>query len=821
MRAYHVLAALLVVAVVGFIAANELSARREAQTAIQAHARVIAQAMWSLDSDSPRDYLELAIRSGQYESLGVTTTENERFFAGTGTPLEGPIDRALGAIGVIPHLPLRASVMHDGRVIGRIEAVARIRAVYGDFYAIVLGTTIFFAGRLYRRVVQANRELESRVAERTRTLRESETLFRALVENIGDAVMVTDANGTVLFDSDTGGRVLGFPSQEPVGLTLSELVHPDFRADFVRQFDAALAHPGVLVVLAEMQFRHRNGEWVWLEGSAVNHIGNGAVRGVIVSLRDVTPQHATRQALQRSEDRRRERDALLRAAFMTASDAYAIIERDTGQILEVNDRLLKVFGFSREECVGHTSSDLGMWFDTAQREAMVSRLKQQGEVQEFQLDARRKNGDTFRAVYSITPLEVEGRSPLYLSTMQDISEKVSLEAQLRQSQKLEAIGVLAGGVAHDFNNLLAVIVSYAELLLRDPSASEVQRADLEEIRNAADRAAELTRQLLAFSRRQAMQPRVIDVNNVLTGIARMLRRLIGEDIQLRTIPCERGAPAFVDKGQLEQVLVNLTVNARDAMPGGGTLTVSVSRTELDEATAGILQLNRGPHVLVNVHDTGAGMDAATLARIFEPFFTTKEVGKGTGLGLATVFGIVRQSGGAIVAESELGKGTTFRIWLPLAAADAVEASVANAESSSGASDRGTVLVVEDDEQVRRLVATILSARGFKVLEAASGGDALILWEKHKGAIDGVLTDVVMPLMRGDELVRRLRQSEPGLPVVFMSGYDDNAQHAAALPALAVFLAKPFTPDSLLARVREALGTGRGSEKRQPEKSGAE
>ncbi len=379
-----------------------------------------------------------------------------------------------------------------------------------------------------------------------------------------------------------------------------------------------------------------------------------------------------------------------------------------------------------------------------------------------------------------------------------------VEDQLRQAQKMEAIGRLAGGVAHDFNNLLAVILSYSSLMAQDLRADDPMRAEVDEITHAAERAAGLTRQLLAFSRQQVLSPRVVDINECVTGLTRMLQRVIGEDIELLFRPAQELRPVFVDPSQIEQVILNLVVNARDAMPRGGKLSIESANVELDESYAREhLGVKPGAYVMLSVSDTGCGMDRATQARIFEPFFTTKEQGKGTGLGLSTVFGIVKQSGGSIFVYSEPGVGSTFKIYLPPSSDEVRAQPDERAQKKSHGHE--TVLLVEDEEQVRRLARTILKRGGYRVLEAADAGDALTLSGLTEEPIDLLLTDVVMPHVSGRELAERLTAARPGLRVLYMSGYTDDAvvRHGV-LHAEAAFVQKPFTPHSLLAKVRELL-----------------
>ena len=391
-----------------------------------------------------------------------------------------------------------------------------------------------------------------------------------------------------------------------------------------------------------------------------------------------------------------------------------------------------------------------------------------------------------------------------IGAMADVSERKRLQAQLSQAQKLESVGRLAGGVAHDFNNLLTIVIGNAEFALSRLLDEDPVRSEVNEIINAAQRAADLTRQLLAFARKQIIEPKIVNVNSLVLGMEKMLRRVIGEDIELATKTQESVPLVKVDPGQLEQVLLNLAINARDAMPDGGNLTIETSDSELVEGhTHHGVDVAPGNYVLIAVSDTGVGMDSKTLAQAFEPFFTTKEVGKGTGLGLATCYGIVRQAGGHIWAYSEVGSGTTFKIFLPRVAEAATQKSSQAMPPKMNGSE--TILIVEDEPKVREMVTKTLASKGFNVLAAEDSDAAIIAATEHTGKIDLLLTDVVMPKVSGKDLAVELEKLRPDMKVLFMSGYAEDAiARHGILEAGVEFLSKPFTPQTLATKVRAVL-----------------
>jgi PAS domain S-box-containing protein len=417
---------------------------------------------------------------------------------------------------------------------------------------------------------------------------------------------------------------------------------------------------------------------------------------------------------------------------------------------------------------------------------------------------RRRDGAELPALVAVAPLE-GGET---IAVCLDLTERKRLEAQIRQAQKMEAVGRLAGGIAHDFNNLLSVILSYTELRMPELEARDALRADLGEIRTAGLRAAELTKQLLAFSRQQVLAMRVLDLNESISAVVKMLRRLLGADIELVTFAGRNLGRIKADPGQIEQVVMNLAVNARDAMPNGGKLTIETTNMDLDADFARAHhEVRAGAYVMLSVADTGVGIDAATQARVFEPFFTTKEPGKGTGLGLATVFGIVKQSGGHIVLYSELGKGTVFRLYFPRVESES-DAPASDRLSPDSRPGNETILLVEDDEQLRVLTRGILKRSGYTVIDAPNGGEALLASDQHPGRVHLLLTDVVLPRMSGVQLAERLAQRRPEMKVVFMSGYTGDAVvERGVLVSRVAYLQKPITPGTLTRKVREVLRSG--------------
>ena len=627
--------------------------------------------------------------------------------------------------------------------------------------------------------------------------RQGEERFRALIEHGADAVALVGPDGTLLFASHSIERLLGFAPAELVGHPGFERVHPDDAPRLHAALRDIIASPGTPASL-ELRWRHKDGSWRHIDAVAVDRLAEPAVGAIVVNFRDVSERRTAEAALRESEERYRTLVEGVRDIIFALSPE--------GTIASLNPAFETITGLPREEWVGQPFERLVHPEDLPLALELLGRVVR-GELRPAsQFRVRTAKGDYRVGEFSATPQLHEGRLVGILGIGRDVTERVQLEQQLRQAQKMEAVGRLAGGIAHDFNNILTAITGYADLLLEDLGATDPRRQDADEIHKAADRAAGLTRQLLAFSRQQVLQPTVLEVNKLVSDLEKMLRRLLGEDVELGTRLAPTTGRVKADPGQLEQVIMNLAVNARDAMPNGGKLTLETGNVNLDEAyAADHYPARAGPFVLLAVSDTGIGMSEETQAHMFEPFFTTKEKGKGTGLGLATVYGIIKQSGGFIWVYSEVGHGTTFKLYLPRVEELAERASQpAQARARAG---RGTetVLVVEDEAPVRSVARQVLERHGYTVLEAPSAEAALDIATRYSGIIHLLLTDVVMPGLNGRELASRLATLRPDARVIFMSGYTDDAvtRHGVLEPGSA-YVQKPFTPDAIARKVREVL-----------------
>ncbi len=645
------------------------------------------------------------------------------------------------------------------------------------------------------------------VTERIRAqeaLRDSEENWRSLVENAPNIIMVVDSDGTLKFINHT---VSDINPEEPIGRTLYSYIEPQFH-DVVRQTIRQVfqtGRPGSY----EIRGTGSRGGVSWYETQVGPIRRDEQVVAAILITADTTERKRAEEKLRDSEERWRSLASTAPAVILTLGRK--------GTIQSLNR---SVGPYTTEEAIGTCAYD---YVSPDQREMMkncIGRVFQTGEPGRYEvLGAGAEGPNTAWYETCVGPIVRDGQVAAVTLVSTDITARKragkalrETEEQLRQSQKMEAVGRLAGGIAHDFNNLLTVITGYSELVLQRLDEKDPLSRDLEGIRKAGERAASLTGQLLAFSRRQILQPRLLDLNAVVRDMEKMLARLIGEDVELVTVREPGPTRIKADRSQIEQVIMNLAVNARDAMPDGGKLTVETASVHLGEECARQhVVLTPGRYVMLAVTDTGDGMDEETRRRIFEPFFTTKKAGKGTGLGLSTVYGIVKQSGGDIRVYSEPGQGTTFKIYLPRGAGE-VEPEEAATEPAKPLTGTETVLLAEDEEVVRELAKRILTHYGYRVLAAANGGEALLICENRKEMIHLLLTDLVMPEMSGRELCDRLAPLRPGMKSLYMSGYPDTAVfHQRALEPGMPFIQKPFSPESLARKVREVLGAPAGAE----------
>jgi len=644
-------------------------------------------------------------------------------------------------------------------------------------------------------VVVVSRDItERRQAEAK--LKEGEEKFRKAFMTGADAFYIaTFDEGLIIEVNNCFQELFGFTSEEIIGKTSIQLgIYAD-PVDRARMVSEVKSRGSVRNL--EIRARRKGGEIfpLLMSASLLQMGGKQLILGV---LRDIT------------ERKRAEAENVrLVTAIEQSAEAVMITSAD-GAIEYVNPAFTGITGYSRAEVVGQNPRMLksDKHEPAFYQQLWATILK--GEIWHGEILNRRKDGTLRTEEMYIDPVR-SGRGEIthFIATKLDVTERKHLEEQFRQAQKMEGVGRLAGGVAHDFNNLLTIINGYGELMLGRFESNDPMRGYLVEIMNAGNRAASLTRQLLAFSRQQVLAPRVLDLNLLVADVEKMLRRLIGEDIDLVMVQEPALGQVKADPGQLEQILMNLAINARDAMPEGGKLVIETANVELDDAYSRSHALvSPGRYVMLAVSDTGIGMDAGTQAHIFEPFFTTKEKDKGTGLGLATVYGIVKQSSGHIWVYSEPGRGTAFKIYLPRF--EEVEESV-HAPEARGHSVPGTetILLVEDEEAVRSLAVRVLQDLGYQLLESTSPEDALEIAERHKEPIDLLLTDVVMPRMSGRKVAEHLALMRPGMKVLCMSGYTDDAivRHGV-LEAGVAFLQKPFTPAALARKVREVLDARR-------------
>jgi len=705
----------------------------------------------------------------------------------------------LGRIGrIFEHLALRREGGFEMEITVRLAG--REIVVNADKQQIVelLFSTSEDLSESSRQLAQARaeleddtRELERKVEERTRELREAEASHRDLLEAAPDAIVIADAEGKIVLVNQQTERLFGYARAELIGQSVELLVPPASRPGHASERLRYAAEPRSRRLAARELAGCRKDGSLFPAEISLSPARSGNASLVVAAIRDVS-------------ERRQQQEALRTTQYALDHSAEAVLlARENGHLVYVNEAACRHLGYSHDELMGLSVSDVAT---SPTREAWPDewrRLREEGS-RTFETSQRRKDGTDFPVEITVNHVQFEGTEYACIFG-RDITSRRSLEAQLRQSQRMEAIGGLAGGVAHDFNNILGIIMGYSGLMGKDIGPDHPGRRRLEQIQRAADKGARLTRQLLAFSRKQIMQLRVLDLNAVVAEFDPMLRRVLGEDVDLVVVASEALGSVKADLAQVEQILMNLVVNARDAMPKGGHLRIETANMTFDENYVRRHPATQpGRFVMLAVSDTGIGMDAATQQRVFEPFFTTKAAGEGTGLGLATVYGIVKQSGGFIWVYSEVGLGTTFKIYLPRVD-EAAEPVAAVAQPLPPRQGYETLLVVEDTESLREMFCDVLQQEGYAVLSAGNGEEALALARERKGPIHLLLTDVVMPKLGGADLARELSRLRPELRVLFMSGYTDGVvtKHGVGGKGFAV-IEKPFTTERLTRAVRQAL-----------------
>ena len=670
-----------------------------------------------------------------------------------------------------------------------------------SFQDVFLGlTTVLLLMVLGWSVTLRRRVKEQAERIRLQLLREAtlERQFSDLCEHANDMIYTHDMHGNLTSLNKAGERIIGYGREKAVGMSLREFVVAEQREWFdqwIETCKTGTAAPrcelNIVTPLNRRSVVEVSTRLLREEGQPARVEGIG---------RDVTARKEAEEALRQSEER-------FSRAFRLSPVAIALSTLPEGRFIDVNDSFLQTFDFSREMVIDRTASELSIW-ENSEDLAKISAILKEGEaVCGMECKFRTRAGASRIALVFVEKIQLSNSTCAIFIT-HDITDRLNLEAQLRQAQKLEAVGRLAAGVAHDFNNLLTVIQGHAQLAKARNDVSPAQAKSLEAVSSAAQRATALTRQLLTFSRQQPMQPKPLDLNKSINDLTKMLMLLLNEKIDLKYDFGPDLLMIAADVTMMEQVVMNLVVNASDAMPGGGSITIGTKAVEIDEAyLKNHPEARTGEFICLAVTDTGSGMDAATQARVFEPFFTTKAVGKGTGLGLATVYGIVKQHQGWIELTSEVGKGTTFKIYFSTVEAEGqTETKSALRRAVPERETNETVLVVEDEDAVGQIVQSSLQEHGFRVLRAANALEALQIYNEENGQIDLLLTDMVMPRgMSGSELAANLKALKPELKIVYTTGYSRQVVgHGMDLREGLNFLPKPHAPGKLIETVRTRL-----------------
>jgi two-component system cell cycle sensor histidine kinase/response regulator CckA len=650
--------------------------------------------------------------------------------------------------------------------------------------------------------IQAALERERAQAEKIRAesaLAASERRFRSLVQNSSDLVTIVAPDGAILYASDSAHRIVGYAPSDLVGTSLLEYLDRDDVEPVRGLLQNSNGKPSVAGPI-EFCLRRADGTPVWLEAVGTNLLTDTTIRGIVLNARDVSERKRADRELRESEERYRD-------LFDNASDLVCMAAPD-GALLYVNKAWQEGTGYGADEIDQMQLLDIVHPDSVGHYHTVIGRVLAGERLDHVELVFVLKSGGSITVEGNLSCTFKDGQPAVVRGIYRDVTERKRVEEQLRRAERMQAAGKLAGGVAHEVNNMMTGVIGFSEFVLRSLEPDDPRRADVEEVIKAGTRAADVTRQLLAFTRQQFLRPQIVEINAVIGEMEKMLRRSLGEDKDLELHLSPLAGQIRADRGQLEQVLINLVLNARDAMTGHGRVSIETGTSEWDAAYAerhGGVDIPLGSYVMLAISDTGCGMDAEVQARIFEPFFTTKSIGQGTGLGLSTVYGIVKQSGGFIWVYSEPGEGSVFKVYLPeVRAAQPAEATPAPLpEVPVGGSE--TILVIEDEEVVRSLAMRGLRDHGYTVVEAKNGSQALRYIQEHPDEIDLVISDVVMPEMGGRELGQNLALFDPDLPILYMSGYtgDDVVQRGLLDPG-APFQQKPFTPATLASKIRAML-----------------
>jgi two-component system cell cycle sensor histidine kinase/response regulator CckA len=648
--------------------------------------------------------------------------------------------------------------------------------------------------------IEAALERERAHAEKERAesaLTASERRFRSLVQNSSDLVTIVGPDGTILYASDSAERIVGYTPASLVGTSLLEYLE---QADLGQVSGLLQSGNGKPSGPVEFTLRRPDGSPVWLEAVSTNLVQDPLIGGIVLNARDVSERKRADRALRESEERYRD-------LFDNASDLVCMAKPD-GTLLYVNKAWQEGTGYTENEIASVRLLDIVHPDSRPHYNAVLRRVLAGERLDHVELILVPKSGPPITVEGNLSCTFKDGWPAVVRGIYRDITERKRVEEHLRRAERMQAAGKLAGGVAHEVNNMMTGVIGFSEFLLRSLEPDDPRRADVEEVIKAGTRAADVTRQLLAFTRQQFLRPQVIEINGVVSETEKMLRRSLGEDklLELRLSP--DAGPIRADRGQIEQVLINLVLNARDAIGPHGRVTIETAPAIWDAAYVqrheGV-DLPLGRYVMLAVSDNGCGMDEEVQARIFEPFFTTKPIGQGTGLGLSTVYGIVKQSGGFIWVYSEPAMGSVFKVYLPEAGASITADTAAQPAPAPPASGSETILIIEDEEIVRNLACRGLRDHGYTVIEASNGVEALEYMQRHPGTVDLVISDVVMPELGGRELGQVLAEMDPNLPVLYMSGYtgEDVVQRGLLDPG-APFQQKPFTPAGLATKVRAML-----------------